>query len=683
MDTAQLDTSLFGDLSQELSAGDTDHDCQTEQEFAFGDVGSVSYAPSLAQTDSSEQLPVMSFDEGLKLSGKYSVSAVVTSAWTSLQSETPKLPWEQDFWSGFLDPTKHALDGFYKGFKRPLPFHFDGGSTASSSVEVDRRVVTKTYPKVQSFLKHIRDVPEKSWQEERDALWEIAIRRWVAVLDACHAEDSLLIQSLQAQKSLSGKAQILVDVFFNKAPQTLMKRVNSLSRVCTGVSMLGHSFPCNEEVFYQFMKAESSHGAPASRLKACFEAVVFARHVLGMESLQQLISSRRCLGAASQQGPKCPRQASPFTVQQLRKFHEVLRDGVELWDRAMAGMLLFCTYGRARWSDAQHAEKLISDLDRYDELVNLEVSTAVHKTARAYHLRHMFLPLSAPAVGVTHDAWGAQWLDVRRKLCIENLEEFPLMPAPNIALEATRRPVTTHEAKLWIAHLLGQDGVGSSKLTSHSCKCTCLSYLAKRGASIEDRLVLGYHSNKMRMALTYSRDSIARPLALLSHVLMEIRTGVFEPDNSRSGRLNPGAVSLDKTDFFAMESQTQSVNAGVAHVPEGDAECSELGTWEVIQPSDSLESSQQNLDGHITTDSSDSSDEGTQLSPVVGHYTISIPSDKQLWLNQNSKMFHLSHIDYQNVILCGRRIGPNFIKHEGMVRFDSAKCRACFRLKDN
>ena len=139
----------------------------------------------------------------------------------------------------------------------------------------------------------------------------------------------------------------------------------------------------------------------------------------------------------------------------------------------------------------------------------------------------MFLPLSAPATGVTDDAWGAQWLEVRKILCTENMAHFPLMPAPNFALEATRRPVSTHEAKLWIGHLLCLEDVNKAKLTSHSCKCTCFSFLAKRGASIEDRLVSGYHSNKLRMALTYSRDSMARPLALLSHVLMEIRTGVF------------------------------------------------------------------------------------------------------------------------------------------------------------
>lgn len=72
---------------------------------------------------------------------------------------------------------------------------------------------------------------------------------------------------------------------------------------------------------------------------------MFARHILGLEELQQVVVSRRCLGAASQKLQSCPRQADPFTVLQLKRLHEVLRDSDEVWDKAMAGMLLFASMG--------------------------------------------------------------------------------------------------------------------------------------------------------------------------------------------------------------------------------------------------------------------------------------------------------------------------------------------------
>ena len=378
-------------------------------------------------------------------------------------------------------------------------------SEAAGSLDRDvgRRVVTKQIGEVKNFLQHIRDIPERTWREEREAKWEMAIRRWIALLETWRADASQLVLAVQAQDTFQKKAQILVDIVFNKAPQTILKRANSLAKLCGLLQQQGLTFPCNEEQFYVFLRNEISAKAPSSRLKSYFEALVFCRYVLGVEDLQKVTDSRRCLGASSARALTCPRQADPFTVEQLCRFHAILISGTELWDRAMCGMIFFCAYGRSRWSDAQHAEELICDKEPEDILQFLEVHTTVHKTARAYHLRHMFLPVAAPAHGVTTDSWGEQWMDVRRMLAIEDLKKFPLMPAPDCNLEPTRRPISTSEAKQWMHYLLGQDLIRpGAKLTSHSCKCTCLSYLAKRGAGYEDRLILGYHSNKLRMTLT-------------------------------------------------------------------------------------------------------------------------------------------------------------------------------------
>ena len=298
------------------------------------------------------------------------------------------------------------------------------------------------------------------------------------------ANESPLLLTIQGKSNFTEKAQILVDVFYNKSPQTLIKRANSLNRLTGILNESGLAFPCSENDFYVFLKKEAAAGAPSSRLKAFFEAVVFVRHVLSLESLQQVVTSRRCLGATSVNISGGPRQADPFTVLQLQKLHEILRCGDEIWDQAMSGMLLFCIYGRSRWADAQHAAELVGDYDSSGELQALELKTAVHKTARAFHLRHMFLPICSPAKGVTDDNWGLQWLRIRDALQISDLKHFPLMPAPDKSLEPTRRPVSTQETKMWIQHLLGDCITGGQKLTSHSCKCTCLSFLAKRGVSI-------------------------------------------------------------------------------------------------------------------------------------------------------------------------------------------------------
>ena len=651
-------------------------------------VGDLEYEPSCIPTDYSAAFPN---DFGLRdvqipLSKDYDAGRVLESAWRNLPNDEYVLPWDAGFWNKFLDPNKSALDMFMPKLKRPLPMPLVESGATSSSAAVDRRVTAKTFPTVKNFLQNIRDVPERTWREEREAVWETAIRRWVSLLESWDDSRVTLASALKSKTSFTEKAQIVVDVFFNKAPQTLIKRVNSLAKLTNELGASGIYFPCNEDEFYQFLRSEVDSKCSASRLKAYFEAVVFTRYVLNVECLQPLVDSKRCLGAASQSAVTCPKQASPFTVKQLKRFHEVLREASEPWDKAMAGMILFCVYGRSRWSDAQHAEDLVGDYDSNNELCSLEIKTTVHKTARALQFRHMFLPITAPAVGVTDDDWGSQWLKVRDQLSISDLKEYPLLPAPDSALNPTRRPISTSEAKKWMLHLLGSDCVDvNSRISSHSCKSTLLSFLAKRGAQLEDRLVLGYHSNRLRMALTYSRDALARPLALLSHVLGEIRAGIFEPDNSKSGRLKAGAQRLDSFEVFPLPVSSEvSLQSPVLGHREAEMDKTQVtgNPNETVEPACSVAG--QDSDGHVTTDSSDSSeDERSVVKPVVGHYRVDIPEDKKLWLNHKSRMFHLSRAENVKTLLCGRKITEGFGVHEGQVRFDSAKCRLCFRAKSD
>jgi hypothetical protein len=290
VDAETLETQgIFGNLEGVDLFGTSEQDAQ-----------SLAYEPSFLPTDFSGDLPFPSDVSDAELQRSYNVDAVVSSAWHSLRSEDYKMPWETDFWDQFLNPNLTVMEQLSRGFKRPLSAPAVHVAKSSEDVEVDRRVAQKTFPLITSFLQHIKDVPERSWQEERDALWETGIRRWVALLDQWTADDSSLLQAIQGKNTFTEKAQILVDVFYNKAPQTLIKRANSLNGICSGLREVGLSFPCTEEAFYGFLKTEASRMAPPSRLKAFFEAAVFSRHVLGLDVLQSIVASRRCLGAASQ-----------------------------------------------------------------------------------------------------------------------------------------------------------------------------------------------------------------------------------------------------------------------------------------------------------------------------------------------------------------------------------------------
>lgn len=616
---------------------------------------SEGYAPSVG--DVSAVTPA--------LSAGYDADAVLDSAWKSLQSSSLKHFWEDTFWESLLDDRVQPADIMTNALKRPLPVLFIGEEKQVEPVEqrIAKRIAVTEGP---AFLRVVRDTTEQSWQEEREAKWEISIRRWVALIDSWN-DTSKIASLIQGKTEFVDKAQILVDVFFNKSPQTLAKRVNSLGRITNHFLGLGKSFPCDECEFYNFLKLEASRMAPVSRLKGYYEAITFARHVLNVESLQDILDSRRCLGAASTSVIRFPNQAKPFTVKQLLQIHHELETSTDVWTKNMCGMILCCTYARARWSDAQHAERLVEDVGEDGTLCYLEIQSTMHKTCRALHMRDTFLPMTAPAKGVSEIPWGPLWLDARRELGISDIKKFPLMPAPAKDLSPTVRPLSTTEANGWFRILLQLgDQTESGKVTTHSCKCACLSFLAKRGVSIEDRLCLGYHSNPMRMALVYSRDASSRPLALLERLLEEIRLGIFQPDNTRSGRLQTGTQELSAG---AMDLGVDSRNA--ANICKVENASLYDGVITVDSSSD---------DGHVTTSSSESSgDERCVVTPVVGHRAVDIPDTHVIWRNDSSKMFHLSLTGYQNVLCCGRRVSSNVVRFEGSLRFDSCKCKQCFR----
>ena len=325
----------------------------------------------------------------------YDRTSQVSAAMNSLAPVGLKHFWENDFWSSMFDGCGNTIHGAYN-FHRPvnmMPLE------AVATSEPSNVKVAQEPAVLRGFMECVRSLQIQSWQEERDALHDRAIRRWVHLLEAWDGEVKI-VSCLSECETFKERAQILVDIFYNKAPSTLMKRCRGLARITNYFVDRGMTFPCSEDQFYGYLNVERNNNAPPSRLKGIFEALVFSRHVLGVVEFQHLIDSRRCLGACGNDHGRIIKQAIALTVRQVAKLHSILEHGEEEWDKLFSGMALYCIYARARWADAQHAEKIIYDFSEDGSLAYIETSVAVHKTARAMNLRHQFLPLVAPATGV-------------------------------------------------------------------------------------------------------------------------------------------------------------------------------------------------------------------------------------------------------------------------------------------
>ena len=608
----------------------------------------------------------------------------VGAAWDSLSSSTVEPIWNTGFWRCIFGSETLGDVLPPQQFKRPLPVEHVAEEDAGDPEKRARAVasIPSSGPLFQACVKSTDDI---SWQEKREGLLQKALKHWLVIIEMWnfHVE---FVACLNGCESVNAQLIMLGDVFRGKAPSTLNKRANSMKLLCHELHSMDLSFPCDEPALYAVLCGLRRDGAPPSRGKGILEAIAFVRYTMGILECDALLKGRRCWGAATSDEPIQRRQASPLLVKELEKLHHVLEHDMDIWNRMFSGTVLFMVYSRARWSDAQHGVKIFFDRS-FGSCQFVEVLTGHHKTMRALQHRHQFLPLIAPGTGVTTQKWADIWMTVREELGVDFELGHALMPAPLPDGQPGRRALDSQEAGRWLRALLGADVEGDSerKISSHSLKCTMLSYLAKRGCEMSDRLLLGYHTSPFTMGLTYSRDGMARPLQILEDMLSEIRGGTFRPDETRSGRLVRQGAEAPR----ALASGAG--RDGAVKVEISDEE-SEINAWDLIPmhesntlPVDVPEHSDHDVNDACTeTSSSEASDEGSS-EPAFESKGKRIfeppraPEGFTLWQHSKSKILHLVNEKFPNVFECGRKPGAFHTCQDVRPRWDTGICWRCFK----
>ena len=613
----------------------------------------------------------------------------VGSSWNALQTSVTEPVWNSGFWKCiFGNETLGAnLD---QNFKRPFPVA--GGLSSASLDDTDfesqkkLRMVKDTSSSAPLFKNCVKSADDISWQEQREAHLQRALKHWlVLVMDWQDSVD--FVQCVAGCDSVNSQLIMLGDVFRGKAPSTLSKRANSMKILGQQLDYIGLKFPCSEPTLYGILCELRRQGAPASRSKGILEAIAFVRYTMGVVECDPLLRGKRCWGASTSDAPLQRNQASPLLVKELEKLHNILENSADMWDKMFSGMVLFVTYSRARWSDAQHASSIFFDEDE-GQVKFVEAVTGLHKTMRALQHRHQFLPLVAPALGVTNQNWGFAWKKVREDLGIDLEQGFALMPAPLENGSPGKRPLDSQEAGRWLRGLLeiSDSSLPVRKVSSHSLKSTLLSYLAKRGIDMSDRLLLGYHTSPFTMGLTYSRDGMARPLQILGNMLEEIRNGIYFPDSTRSGRLAKPGVEPSR-DADGSQVVEQSIKIEISD-DEG-----ELDAWQLLGAKSQSESLPQVIpescedemnDACTETSSSDvsESEENQSNFEKSGHRTFEppvAPDGFVMWQHVKSKILHLADYRFPSVFECGRKPGPFHTKDGLRPRWDTGICWRCFK----
>ena len=286
--------------------------------------------------------------------------------WAELPADTVlKLPWEHGYWKDFFNgPSNPRGVRDWKVAEPPLFVQIEP-AVEQGTVKKTRRTEPVAWQQV------VRSGAEQTWQDKREADFQVSLRRWHDTLVSLPCS-ILIVQQLQSLRSVTERLRMLRDVFWKKAPSTLLKRINSFCRFMDHLKDSHLEFPGTEPDFYRFLDSERSAGAPASRIQSIIQSLVFVEHVVGIPELSVLTSSRRCAGVSGHRtvGPK--RQADPFRVLDLVALHGLLSDeSRDLWDRCMAGMVLLAVYSRSRWNDLQQAESMTLDYDNSGQSLTL------------------------------------------------------------------------------------------------------------------------------------------------------------------------------------------------------------------------------------------------------------------------------------------------------------------------
>jgi hypothetical protein len=587
--------------------------------------------------------------------------AALNVAFNSTESEQPKQVWETGIWKYIFGGDNSGIDFGVWGeqMSRPTPLLWG----------VDQQVLDTDHGgslkrgRMHScnFMDVVSFKPDVPWPEQRDADLQLGIMLWTGVTSKWSDRCSLM-EKVADMRNEAEVFNMFAHVFSGRAPVTVRKRGTAILRVCNYLESESlEIFPMKEITFYRFLCHEQLQGAPASRLQGYIQAIAFCRHVLDVQELQTVLDSKRCSGVARETCPRERKQASPLTVLELQKLHQVVDEAPDIWDAIFAGAALLCCYCRGRWGDLMRSETAFLDVDDNRQPAYLETRTGRHKTMSSQMHRHQFLPMVAPVKGVHGCDWATPWMKHRTSMGLAFPPEGLIMPAPDKNGEPTQRPLESGECGKWLRRLLNMEkGTADGperRVSSHSLKCTMLSFAAKRGLSVPDRLMLGYHSSQMHMAMVYSRDGAAASLILLERLIEEIFKGKFKPDSTRSGRV--------------IDSPAE---------PPGPQQ-------DVVKVEQVMSSDEERNDGALESDSSDStSSSDSSAEEVLKDHSLNEvfatprpPEGFSRWQHSKLKTVHLTEPGYFRVFVCGRSVGAFHQRLTQEPRFDPPICWACFK----
>ena len=408
--------------------------------------------------------------------------------------------------------------------------------------------------------------------DEDDKLWGIALGKWVTIFALVNHEGPVGDQLQQSfwEEEAPTKEEIVRDVLGPRAPRTAIKRANTLLRCLRWhLDHTHRAWPWTVQSVANFAASLKGTKGEASAVQSLFEAVWFARHVLGIPFSYCILSDRRLQGRAKRlacEGDDL-KQAVVLTVEQVCKLEKrVLDKDTCVIDKYLLGGILLGLYSRSRWSDLRFLQFI--HLDKAEDGSGfVESRTRLHKTRHSRKAIRRAMPLVSPIMGLHDASWVDVWMQAGTELEVDwNQVPFgPLVRAPSKSGHLLDRRCSSAEASSILRAALDLDS--TSGVSSHSLKATTLVWCGRRGFAERDSLLLGQHSTGQKSHAVYAREMLSAPLRLYCAMLCEVKQGTFRPDTTRSGWLDPTC---------GIKPASQDFHAGDVPSPQLSVPCEEV-----------------------------------------------------------------------------------------------------------
>ena len=488
--------------------------------------------------------------------------------------------------------------------------------------------------------------------------------------------------------------QVIRDALGRKGVSTLRSRASSLmafARWKKSLTVDATIFPVSEEEAYRYVVELRQLNAPRTKASRFLESLTFARYMIGAD-VGASIRSSRVKGAVAVP-MVLPKKKTPLTKTQISALETLAINGSGR-EAIFAGYVCFILHARLRWSDGQHCQAE-PWLDLHDGAGFLECELYHHKNAGRQRIAKRLLPAACCIPGLVGD-WATPWLENRQAAKLTVGPGFPTMPVPLAGGGWGLVPLEPPQATVWLRELLSRvdDRVPLSSIGTHSLKASMLSWMAKCNCDESLRRLAGYHVDPgSKSALEYSRDAQSPVLHALEGIMLIVRAGLFDPDQSRAKRWKrPGCKTLqDAIHFLSSQSRTlvhDDSGAESFDSPNLSDDFELVSSEHELSMSSLSDSETEHRDGDDCNTSGEDRD-AEFSAPIVGalvaqglHYEL---GGVQVFEHVKSGCCHIakdSTVDDDDgeavVLRCGKIATRNFRKVEQVGNFMPYKCTRCF-----